>query len=97
MVPKEEKDEKAVDIVTLNSFLDDSMTKPIGQRRLSYKIEADTVNTAIANLITTGYDTAGKVSSTQQSRYRMTPDGTLTLLSIDVEFSNQVHLIYTPQ
>ncbi len=68
-----------------------------GQRNLSYVIEADTPTTAIANLITKGFNNANQLLFTQQARYRIAAGGTLTSISIDVQFStvSTNHVVYT--
>lgn len=57
-----------------------------GHRNFSYVIEADgtSTSTAIVNLIVKSFDTANQLLFTQQSRYQMAANGTLTALSIDV-------------
>ena len=82
---------------TLNTFTDSTMTTATGQRFISYVIEADGANTAIANLIIKSYNPAGQLLFTQQSRFRIAADGTLTTVSIDVQYSttSTTHLLYT--
>ena len=82
---------------TLNTFTDSTMTTATGQRFISYVIEADGANTAIANLIIKSYNTAGQLLFTQQSRFRIAADGTLTTVSIDIQYSttSTTHLLYT--
>ena len=84
---------------SMTTYSDSSKTATTGKRIVSYSIEADTTTTAVANVITQGYDAGNQLLSTQQSRYRMTTAGALTLLSIDVQFSGNstIHLIYTPK
>jgi len=70
---------------------------------VSYIIEADTATTAIVNLITKGYewDCIDRVSCptplvfTQQKRYRITAEGALTLISVDIQYSSGIHLLFT--
>lgn len=70
-----------------------------GKRNISYVIEADgtSTNTAIANLITKDFNTASQLLFTQQSRYRIDASGTLSIISIDVQYSttSSNHLLYT--
>ena len=70
-----------------------------GQRTRSYVIEADGVSgsTAIINLITKNFNLSNQLLFTQQSRFRMTTDGKLTDLSIDVQASTTStnHFLYT--
>jgi hypothetical protein len=82
---------------TLTTFTDSTKIVVTGQRVLSYVVEADTANTAVVNLISKGYDTLHQLLFTQQSRYRIAADGTLTVLTIDVQYSttSTTHLLYT--
>jgi hypothetical protein len=82
---------------TLTSYTDSTKSVTTGQRVLSYVIEADTANTAIGNLITKGYNASSQLLFTQQSRYRIAADGTLTVVSIDIQYSttSTTHLVYT--
>ncbi len=84
-------------VATLTTYADSSKTTVTGKRVIGYLIESDTDTTAIANLSTRSYDTSDQLLATQQSRYRMASSGTLTLMSIDVQFSttSAVHLVYT--
>jgi hypothetical protein len=69
-------------IGTENSFTDSTKLTATGKTVLSYVIEADTATTAIVNSIATFSDAAGNVTSTQQSRFRITTVGALTPISI---------------
>jgi hypothetical protein len=82
---------------TQTTYTDSSKTVISGQHVLSYVIEADTANTAIANFITKTYNASSQLLSTQQSRYRITTSGAVTVVSIDVQYSttSTTHLIYT--
>ena len=87
-------------IDTMTTYADSTKTIVTGKRVLSFAIEPDTsTTTAIANIITKSYDQANNLLATQQSRYHMAADGTLTLASIDVQFAytSTIHLVYTPQ
>lgn len=68
-----------------------------GNQTISYVIEADTATTAIANLITKGYNATNQLLFTQQMRYRVASNGTITLVSIDIQFSttSTMHLLFT--
>jgi len=79
------------------TYTDSTKSVTTGERILSYVIEADTATTATVNLITKGYDTSNQLLFTQQTRYRIAGDGTLTIVSIDVQFSTTStnRLIYT--
>lgn len=80
-------------------YTDSTKATVKGQRILSYVIEKDgaSTSTAIANLITRNFNTASQLLFTQQTRYRMTGDGTLRAVSIDVQFSTTStnHFVYT--
>ena len=54
----------------------------------SFVIEADTASTAIVNMIEKSLDTTGKVTSTSQTRFRITASAAFTPLSMDVQFSD---------
>lgn len=85
------------DYATLATYADSSKTVVTGQRVLSFVVEAETANTAIVNLIVKGYDATAQLLFTQQSRHRIAADGSLSLMSIDVQFSttSNNHQVYT--
>ena len=68
---------------------------------MGYAIAQDTsTSTAIVNISNARYDQGDNLQLTQTSSYRMAADGTLTLLSIDVQASafadpKQTRLFYT--
>ena len=82
---------------TPTTYTDSTKSVATGQRILSYVVEADTANTAIVNLISKGYNASSQLLFTQQARYRIAADGTLTVMLIDVQFSTTStnHLVYT--
>lgn len=84
---------------TVTIYTDSTKSVSTGQRAQSYVIEADTPTTAIANFISKSYNSIGQLTSTQQSRYRIAGDGSLTTVSIDVQYSltSTNHLVYTKQ
>lgn len=73
---------------TINKFLNSSKTTSTGRQEISYVIEADTATTAIANLISKSYNSSNTLTSTEQDRYRVAADGTLTLISMDIQYAN---------
>jgi len=79
---------------TLTIYTDSTKTVSTGTRVLSYVIEADTPSTAIVNLIAKDFDLANQLTYTQQSRYRITTNGTLTAVSVDLQYST-THLLLT--
>lgn len=81
------------------TYTDSTKAVATGKRVVSYGVEDDTATTAVANIITRSYDLGNQLLATQQSRFRMAADGSLTLRSIDVQFSttSSIRLIYTPK
>lgn len=86
-------------VATFTRYADSTKAVVTGQRVLSYVVEADSANTAIVNLISKTYDTAtpAQLLVTQQSRYRIAADGSLSIITIDNQFSttNTDHYVYT--
>lgn len=84
-------------IGTENNYLDSSKTVLDGQDVFSYVIEPDTANTAIVNMIDQSYNSSGILTSTEQDRYRIAANGTLTPVSSDIQFANgnTTHLVLT--
>jgi len=82
---------------TLTTYTDATKSKVTGSRTVTYSIEADTGTTAILNLIVKTFDTSNALQVTQQSRYRVAADGSLTVMTIDVQYSGNstAHLVYT--
>jgi hypothetical protein len=82
---------------TLNTYTDSTKSTATGERSLSYVIEADTDTTVIANMITKGFDSSNQLLFTQQARYKIDADGTVNIVSIDVQYSTTStgHLVYT--
>lgn len=80
-------------------YTDSGKRTVIGQRALSYVIEADggSTSSAIVNLIAKDFDTANRLLFTQQTKYRIGTDGTLSTVLIDVQYSttSENHLVYT--
>ena len=82
---------------TLIIYTDSTKTTTTGQRQLSYVVAADSSTTALITLITRSYNNANQLLFTQQSTYRIAGDGTLTIVTIDVQYSttSTTHLVYT--
>lgn len=78
---------------TINKYTDITKSAPAGKQQNSYVIEADTATTAILNLISKSYDASNNLVATEQDRYRVAADGSLTLISIDVQNANGIHLV----
>lgn len=72
-------------------------TKATGNGRMdaSFVIEADTSSTAIVNLISKIYDASSVLIATEQDRYRMTSTGALTPISVDIQYANGRHFLWT--
>jgi hypothetical protein len=83
----------------LTTYTDSTPPKGLatGKRELSYTIEADTASTVIVDLVAKTSDISDHLLLTQQTRYRMAADGSLTMVSIDVDYPapNAAHLHYT--
>ncbi len=86
-------------IVTLNTYNNSSKATLTGTRVIRWRIEADgtSTTTALFNLITENYNAQNLLLSTQQSRYRMTQAGSLTITTINVRFEGTtlLNLLYT--
>jgi hypothetical protein len=80
---------------TVNLYTNSSKTTPAGTEEHSYVIEADTATTAIVNLIIKSYTTSHVLTDTEQDRYRVAADGSLSLISIDIQYANgsTTHLV----
>jgi len=73
---------------TILEYTNSSKSTYAGKQENSYVIEADTATTAIANLISKTYNASNVLTSTEQDRYRVSADGSLTLISIDIQNAN---------
>ena len=80
---------------TENYYTDSTKATGKGRMGASFVIEADTSSTAIVNLISKIYDVSSVLTATQQSRYRMTSTGALTPISIDLQYANGRHFLWT--
>jgi len=85
-------------IIGTETFYTDS-TKATGDGRsdTTYIIEAESQSTAIVNLITKDYNSAGILTATEQSRFRIGTTGALIPVSTDIQYSNisTTHLLLT--
>jgi len=84
-------------IGTQNNYTDNTKTVFTGQDIISYVIEPDTATTAIVNLIDKTYNSSGVLTSTQQDRYRIVSNGTMTYISSDIQEANgsTTHIVLT--
>lgn len=80
-------------------YADSSKATPTGKDVFSYEIGVDTASTAIGTLTTQDYDANNVLVFTEQDRYRIAADGSLTLLSVDIQYAgtNALHLVLTPK
>lgn len=80
---------------TINVYTDSTKSVSAGRKDVAYAMEADTSTTAVLNLMTRSYDPAETLQFTQQDRYRVAADGTLTPLSLDIQYANgsSLHLV----
>jgi hypothetical protein len=78
-------------------YADSSKAVKVGREVISYVVEPDTANSAIINLINRSYDSNGILTFTEQDRYRIIADGTLSPISSDLQESNgsTMHLLLT--
>jgi hypothetical protein len=72
---------------SLAVYTDSTKTVTAGKVDLSYVVEPDTSTTAVVTLISKGYNTSNQLLITQQTKHRIAADGTLTPVSIDLQFS----------
>ena len=85
-------------IGTETYYTDSSNSMVSGTVVETYAVEADTSNTAIINVISKSYDAAGALNQTAQTRYRISAEGALTVISTDIQAAgSDVHLILTYQ
>jgi len=84
-------------IGTENLFANSSKSTSNGYIAQSYVVEADTASTAVFNLIARIYNASGVLTATEQDRYQISTSGTLTPLSIDIQYTNgsTTHLLLT--
>ena len=97
-IPVSVKVGDASTIGTERFYTDNTKTFLVSYDEDSYLIEPDTANTAIVNIITRSYDLSDTLTSTAHTRYRIKSDGTLILVSTDIQYANgsTTHLVLTP-
>jgi hypothetical protein len=80
---------------TLNKYSNSTKSTSTGHQDTTLVMEADTATTAIANIISKNYNASNTLTSTEQDRYRVAADGSMTALSLDVQYANgsTVHII----
>lgn len=82
-------------IGTRNRYTSSAKTTSTGRTDETLVLEADTATTAIANIISKTYNASGTLTVTEQDRYRVSADGSLTPIALDVQYANgsTTHLI----
>ncbi len=80
-------------IGTQQEYSNSTKTTPTGREDTTLVMEADTATTAIANLISKSYNTSGTLTATEQNRYRVAANGTLTPISFDIQYANGTRII----
>lgn len=75
-------------IGTLTFYTSSTKATSDGRTDSTLVMEADTATTAIGNITSKTYNAAGTLTSTEQNRYRVTADGGLTPISLDVQYAN---------
>lgn len=73
---------------TLTVYTNSSKTVLSEREETSYVVEPDTATTAIVNIITRSYNASNVLTSTEQDRYRIAADGTLSAVSFDIQYAN---------
>lgn len=78
-------------------YTDSSKAVLAGKVDFSYVVASDTATTAMVTLILISYNASNQPLLTQQAKYRISGDGTLTIVSNDLQFSttSTTHLLLT--
>lgn len=94
-VPSTARVNDVVVVGTITKYTSSAKTTPNGREDITLSMEADTATTAIVNMISKTYNASGTLKSTEQDRYRVASDGSLTPLSVDIQYSNgsTTHLV----
>lgn len=78
----------ALIVGTASRYSNSTKATRIGKQEATLLMEADTSTTAIANIILKFYTMADVLQQTQQQRFRVAADGSLTPISLDVQYAN---------
>jgi hypothetical protein len=81
-------------VVSFDVYSDSTKSRSIGTRTATFTITADTATTALLTIITNDF-VGTSLLGTQQTIYRMSGDGSLSLVSVDVVTSTGTHLLLT--
>lgn len=75
-------------IGTLTEYTNSTKSTSAGREDTTLVMEADTATTAIANVISKSYNSSGTLTATEQNRYRVAANGSLTPISFDIQYAN---------
>jgi hypothetical protein len=94
-VPTTARINDVVVVGSITKYTSSAKTTPNGREDITLAMEADTATTAIANIISKTYNASGTLLWTEQDRYRVAADGSLTPLSLDIQYANgsTTHLV----
>lgn len=81
-------------VVGFNVYSDSTKSSLIGTRSATFTITADTATTALLTIITNDF-VGSSLLGTQQTTYRMSQDGSLFLVKVDVVTNTGTHLLLT--
>jgi hypothetical protein len=87
-IPTAAKVGDVVIVGTLNKYTNSTKATSAGRVDYTLVIEPDTATTAIANTIGKTYTSTGALTSTEQNRYRVGSDNSLTPISLEVQYAN---------
>jgi hypothetical protein len=80
-------------IGSVTRYTNSTKSTGAGRQDVSYVVEADTATTAIINVIAKFYSSSNTLEATEQDRYRIDANNTMTPVSMDIVYSNGTHLI----
>ena len=78
---------------SINRYTNSTKATSAGRQDVSFVVEADTATTAILNVISKVYDASSTLQVTEQDRYKVAADGSLTPYSMDIQYANGVHIV----
>lgn len=79
---------------SITLYTDSTKTTGAGREDVSYKVEADTATTALVTIIIKRYDASNVIQFTEQDQYRMSSNGVMTLIAIDIQYATGTHLVF---
>lgn len=91
-IPSTAKVGDVVIVGTISKYTNNTKTTSTGRQDITLVMEADTATTAIANIISKTYNSVGTLTATEQDRYRVAANGSLTPISLDLAYSNGTHI-----